>query len=158
MNEHLPPSADDATALATDEAKLHGMGDQVGAVMKSATTDVHVCGNGGVAKSFAVLNRLESLITPYRLNNSRMTGKELFLRLRDTPAVVHVLEDMERAAKDADAQGAGLVGRRQRARFRTSRSWKVTTAASLTSIRVSESHRCKLRLSQETQKNGSNHE
>ena len=41
----------------------------------------------------------------HEIYNSRMTAKGLFLAMKHSPDAVHVLEDMERLTKDADAQG-----------------------------------------------------
>jgi hypothetical protein len=54
---------------------------------------------------YTVIRHLESLDASHVLYNSRMTAKGLFLSLSHAPDAVHVLEDMERLTKDADAQG-----------------------------------------------------
>jgi hypothetical protein len=79
--------------------------DLVTAVAKGFKTGLFLYGSGGVGKSFTVLRHLESLQACFQLYNSRMTAKGLFLTLKHAPDALHVLEDMERITKDADAQG-----------------------------------------------------
>lgn len=105
MNDYVLLSAGDETALASLEKKLHILRDLVTAVAKGFKTGLFLYGNGGVGKSFTVLRHLKSLQAGYQLYNSRMTAKGLFLALKQAPDVIHVLEDMERITKDADAQG-----------------------------------------------------
>ena len=92
-------------ALASLEKKLQLLRDLVTAVVKGFKNGLFLYGSGGVGKSFTVLNHLQHLESCYQLYNSRMTGKGLFLTLKHAPDAIHVLEDMERLAKDADAQG-----------------------------------------------------
>lgn len=93
------------SALASLERRLHLVRDHVTAVGKGYKTGLYLYGTGGVGKSYTVLRHLERLEIPYRLYNSRMTAKALFLTLMNAPDAVHVLEDMERVTKDPDAQG-----------------------------------------------------
>jgi hypothetical protein len=51
------------------------------------------------------LGELQRLGADFKLFNSRMSGRGLFDALGEYPNAVHVLEDMERLTKDADAQG-----------------------------------------------------
>jgi hypothetical protein len=74
-------------------------------VVKGFKHGLFLYGSGGTGKSYTVLSHLESLDAAYRLYNARMTGKGLFLALQHSPDAIHVLEDMERLTKDADAQG-----------------------------------------------------
>src|SRR3954466_2901098 len=101
MSEKTPHQA----SLASLERKLHLVRDHVTAVGKGYKTGLYLYGSGGVGKSFTVLRHLERLEIPYRLYNSRMTAKALFLTLMNAPDAIHVLEDMERVTKDPDAQG-----------------------------------------------------
>src|SRR5262249_35209229 len=48
---------------------------------------------------------LHRLKKPYKLSNSRVTGKGLFELLRDAPDVVHVLEDVETLFSDKNSFG-----------------------------------------------------
>jgi hypothetical protein len=90
---------------ASLERKLQVVRDHSTAVAKGFKTGLFLHGTGGVGKSFTVLRQLETLETTHQLFNSRMTAKGLFRTLQRAPDVVHVLEDMERLTKDADAQG-----------------------------------------------------
>jgi hypothetical protein len=95
----------DIHPLTTLERKLQLVRDLTTAVAKGFKTGLYLYGQGGVGKSFTVLQHLKSLEAPVILYNARMTGKGLFLSLQHAPDAVHVLEDMERLTKDADAQG-----------------------------------------------------
>jgi hypothetical protein len=91
--------------LASLERKLALVRDRVGAVARGSHTGLFLYGTGGIGKSYTVLSHLKALDAPYKLFNSRMTGKGLFRALERCPDVVFVLEDMERLTKDPDAQG-----------------------------------------------------
>jgi hypothetical protein len=94
----------DSGALASLEQKLHLVRDLVKGVARGYKTGLYLYGHGGVGKSYTVLQCLQTLKIDYRLYNSRMTGKGLFLALERDPDAVHVLEDLERLAKDLHAQ------------------------------------------------------
>jgi hypothetical protein len=74
-------------------------------VVRQYKTGFYLYGNGGVGKSYTVLGHLKSLQANYKMYNSRMTARGLFLALARAPDAIHVMEDMERLAKDPDAQG-----------------------------------------------------
>jgi hypothetical protein len=106
MNETLLSSADDDRPPRESlERKFQILRDYVSAVAMGFKQGLFLYGNGGVGKSFTVLQHLKGLNASYQLYNSRMTGKGLFRSLQHAPDAVHVLEDMERLTKDADAQG-----------------------------------------------------
>lgn len=105
MSEPVPPASGDQAALASLERKLHLARDHTTAVFRGYKTGFYLYGAGGVGKSFTVLRHLHILDAPYKLFNSRMTAKGLYLALAAAPDVIHVLEDMERLTKDPDAQG-----------------------------------------------------
>jgi hypothetical protein len=93
------------TVLERLDAKLNVVRDHVTAVVRGYKTGLYLHGDGGIGKSYTVLQQLQSLDAPYRLNNSRMTAKGLFQQLETAPDEIHVLEDMERLTKDLDSQG-----------------------------------------------------
>jgi hypothetical protein len=95
----------DMHPLTTLERKLQLVRDLTTAVAKGFKTGLYLYRQGGVGKSFTVLHHLEFLEAPVILYNARMTGKGLFQSLQHAPDAIHVLEDMERLTKDADAQG-----------------------------------------------------
>jgi hypothetical protein len=97
--------AADPNALASLNAKLQLLRDRVTAVAAGLQTGLYLCGAGGTGKSHTVLRHLDGLGVPYKLFNSRMTGKGLFRALGNAPGAVHVLEDVERLTRDRDAQG-----------------------------------------------------
>jgi hypothetical protein len=105
MGEKMLNPAGDKAALASLEKKLHLVRDHVVALYRGYKYGFYLYGAGGVGKSFTVLRHLELLDAPYKLFNSRMTAKGLFLALAAAPDAIHVLEDMERLTKDPDAQG-----------------------------------------------------
>jgi len=105
MNDERLSMAGDQDALASLENKLHVIRDFVTSVAKRYKHGLFVYGGGGMGKSYTMLDQLQRLEVPYQLHNSRMTGKGLFLALKHAPDAIHVLEDMERLTKDADAQG-----------------------------------------------------
>jgi hypothetical protein len=74
-------------------------------------------GEGGTSKTYTIEETLKELGKPYKLTNSRVTGKGLFLLLHNFPDVVHVIEDAESMLEDQTAAGVmrsalwGQVGR-----------------------------------------------
>lgn len=105
MNDERLSTAGHKDALASLERKLQVIRDLVTGVAKGYKHGLFLYGGGGMGKSYTVLDQLRRLEVPYQLHNSRMTGKGLFLALKHAPDAIHVLEDMERVTKDADAQG-----------------------------------------------------
>jgi hypothetical protein len=105
MNDERLSMAGDPVALANLENKLQVIRDMVTGVAKGYKHGLFLYGGGGMGKSYAVVEQLRRLEAPYQLHNSRMTGKGLFLALKQAPDAIHLLEDMERLTKDADAQG-----------------------------------------------------
>lgn len=105
MINNAPPLALDQQALTTLENKHQLVRDLVTAVAKGYKSGLYLYGAGGMGKSYTVLRHLELLEVSYQLYNSRMTAKGLLQALKAAPDAIHVLEDMERLTKDADAQG-----------------------------------------------------
>src|SRR4051812_3906087 len=81
--------------LAQLEAKLQMVRDRVTTVAKGYATGLYLHGEGGVGKSYTVLQELERLRAKFVMFNSRMTGRGLFNKLEEFPNSIHVLEDME---------------------------------------------------------------
>lgn len=105
MPDNLPLVVPDPDALKSLENKQNLVRDLVTAVVEGFKTGLFLHGVGGMGKSFTVIDHLKSLDVSYRLFNSRMTARGLFLSLQRAPDVVHIFEDMERLTKDPDAQG-----------------------------------------------------
>jgi hypothetical protein len=105
MTDHVPFSDADKIHLATLETKFQVIRDHTTGVVKGFKPGFYLHGPGGVGKSFTVLRQLDYLQACYQLHNSRMTGKGLFQTLEHAPDATHVLEDMERLTRDANAQG-----------------------------------------------------
>jgi hypothetical protein len=95
----------DPAALENLKRKLQVIRDWVTGVARGVHSGLYVYGSGGIGKSHAVLEQFDQIEAAYKLFNSRMTAKGLFIALRDAPDAVHVLEDMERLTTDRDAQG-----------------------------------------------------
>lgn len=91
--------------LHTLNRKLILVGDLVVGVATGHKHGLYLHGDGGVGKSYTVLEKLEELGVKFILLNSRITAKGLFLALGKSPDAIFVLEDVERLTKDPDAQG-----------------------------------------------------
>jgi len=100
-----PAPSDDEQHLASYEAKLQLVRDYTKGVALGFSNGFFLFGNGGIAKSYTVLDELQRLSVDFKLFNSRMSGRGLFEALAEYPKAVHLLEDMERVVKDKDAQG-----------------------------------------------------
>ncbi len=105
MTNNQPLPAAHQAALDSFERKLQLLRDHVMAVIKEFKTGLFLYGPGGAGKSYTVLDLLKRQEASYKLFNSRMTAKGLFLALEQAPDAIHVLEDMERLTRDPDAQG-----------------------------------------------------
>lgn len=91
--------------LASVDAKFQLVRDQVASVAMGLSTGAYFYGPGGCGKSYAVLDELRRRDVPYKLYNSRMTGRGLFNSLERFPDAIHVLEDMEQLFRDTGARG-----------------------------------------------------
>jgi hypothetical protein len=100
----------DAAVLASLERKLQLVRDRVTAVATGNQTGLYLYGSGGLGKSYPVLQRLDQLEVPYRLFNSRMTGKGPFRALERAPDAIHVLEGMEPAHPGPGRAGCAPLG------------------------------------------------
>lgn len=105
MADYLLNRDGDQAARATHEKKQNVIRDRVMAIYRGYQNGFYLYGPGGVGKSYTVLSYLEFLDAPYKLFNTRMTAKGLFLALAAAPDAIHVVEDVERMMKDPDAQG-----------------------------------------------------
>ena len=83
MNNERSAMAGDQDALASLEKKLHVIRDWTTAVVLGFIHGFFLYGGGGIGKSYTVLNQLRTRGVRYVLHNSRMTGKGLFLALRN---------------------------------------------------------------------------
>ncbi|QDU20598.1 hypothetical protein [Urbifossiella limnaea] len=107
----------DAALLESLEHKQQLIRDRVQGVAEGYQTGFYLWGEGGTSKSYTVEQTLQQLGTPYKLTNSRLTGKGLFKLLRDFPDAVHVIEDAEAMFADKTTSGVlrsalwGQVGR-----------------------------------------------
>jgi len=95
----------DQKHVAALEQKLQVVRDFTGSVASGRTYGFFLWGKGGVGKSHTVIEELERLKVPYKLFNSRMTGRGLFNALEEFPDAVHLLEDMEPLFRDSGACG-----------------------------------------------------
>lgn len=104
-DQPVVPSAADGKYLASLEAKLQMVRDFTRSVAQGLTTGFYLHGPGGCGKSYSVLEELDRGRVPYKLFNSRMTGRGLYNALEAYPDGVHVLEDMEQLFRDGGARG-----------------------------------------------------
>jgi hypothetical protein len=74
-------------------------------VVERYSNGLYLWGDGGTSKSYTVEETLKQHGKPYKLSNSRVTGKGLFELLQQYPDVVHVLEDVETLLLDKNAHG-----------------------------------------------------
>lgn len=95
----------DERHLDTLNGKLQLVRDYTASVATGRTTGFYLYGPGGCGKSYAVLDELNRRQVPFRLFNSRMTGRGVYNALEDSPDAVHVLEDMEQLFRESGALG-----------------------------------------------------
>src|SRR5688572_18423884 len=98
-HEHLRNTAvalspEDAQHLARLRERLQLVRDRTGSVATGYATGLYLYGDGGVGKSYTMLDELKQRKANYVLMNSRMTGRGLFNALEKYPDAIHVLEDM----------------------------------------------------------------
>lgn len=98
-------SPQDKAHLETLNGKLQLVRDYTGSVASGRTTGFYLFGSGGAGKSHTVFEELERRKVPYRLYNSRMTGRGIYNALEDSPDAIHVLEDMEQLLRESGAVG-----------------------------------------------------
>jgi hypothetical protein len=68
-------------------------------------TGFYLYGEGGTSKSFTVQETLHESKCPYKLTNTFLTPKGLFTLLRDSPNIVHVIEDAEKLFTNDTSHG-----------------------------------------------------
>lgn len=95
----------DKQLLDSLEYKLQYIRDRVRGVAEGYSNGLYLHGEGGIGKSHTVEETLKLLKKPYKLSNSRITGKGLFDLLRDYPDVIHVIEDAETLFSDKNSFG-----------------------------------------------------
>jgi hypothetical protein len=98
-------SAADHKHLDLLNRKLQMVRDYTVSVATGRTTGAYIFGNGGCGKSFNIINELDRLQIPYKLFNSRMTGRGMFNALEAYPDAIHLFEDMEQMFRDSGARG-----------------------------------------------------
>lgn len=95
----------DERQLQNVDAKYQMVRDHVAAVAMALSTGMYLHGPGGCGKSFVIEDELRRRQVPYKLYNSRMTGRALFNALETHPDAIHLLEDMEQLFRDTGARG-----------------------------------------------------
>jgi hypothetical protein len=91
--------------LESLDSKLQLIRDRTQGVAEGYANGFFLWGEGGTSKSYTVEQTLRAMEKPYKLSNSRLTGRGLFDLLRDFPDVVHVLEDVETLFADKNSFG-----------------------------------------------------
>ena len=86
------------------EGKLQLVRDYTTSVATGRTGGFYLFGNGGCGKSYTVIQELDRLKVPYKLYNSRMTGRGLYNALEKFPDSIHLLEDMEQLFRESGAR------------------------------------------------------
>jgi hypothetical protein len=116
-------SENDAELLASLEQKLTLLRDRTRGVAERYTNGLFLWGEGGTSKSYTVEETLKSMGKAFKLSNSRITGKGLFVLLRENADAIHLLEDVETLFGDKTAFGvlrsalwgqSGADGRQER--------------------------------------------
>jgi hypothetical protein len=111
MNDH-------ERLLASLEHKLKFIRVRTTGVAEGWATGFYLFGEGGTSKSYTVEETLKDLGKPYKVSNSRITGKGLFELLRDFPDMTHLIEDAETLFADKKSFGvlrSALWGQESRA-------------------------------------------
>jgi len=103
--------------LESLDRRLQYIRDRVQGVAEGYSTGLYLWGGGGTSKSHTVQQTLKDLKKEFKLTNSRVTAKGLFLLLQEFPDCVHVIEDAETMLRDEATMGVlrsalwGQVGR-----------------------------------------------
>lgn len=95
----------DAELLASLEEKTQLLRDRTRGVAEGYANGLYAWGEGGTSKSYTVEQTLKDAGKPYKLSNSRVTGRGLFDLLKLHPDLVHVLEDAETLFADRNSFG-----------------------------------------------------
>ncbi len=95
----------DAEQLESLECKLQLIRDRVQGVAQGYYNGFFLWGEGGTSKSFTIEDTLNRLQVPYKVTNSRVTGKGLYDVLKAHPDTVHLIEDAETMSRDRNAHG-----------------------------------------------------
>src|SRR5262249_8210785 len=95
----------DAELLTNLEAKLELIRDRVRGVALGYSPGMLLTGEGGGGKTWNVVKTLEDLGAPFRLTNSRLSGRALYELLRDSPTATHVVDDCEGILLERNALG-----------------------------------------------------
>jgi hypothetical protein len=113
----LTLSPRDQKNLASLQQKFQMVRDFTRSVADGRTPGFYLWGKGGCGKSHNVIDELERLQVPYKLFNSRMTGRGLYNALEEFPDSIHLLEDMEQLFRESGARGvlrSALWGQRRK--------------------------------------------
>jgi hypothetical protein len=81
--------------LASLEVKYQAIRDRTTLCAEGFGNGAYIWGEGGIGKSFAVIERLRDLRKPYILHNTRLSSPAFFQTLEKHPKEVHVAEDIE---------------------------------------------------------------
>ena len=96
---------DQQEALNTYEAKVQQLRAYVAAVCGGLQTGLIVTGEGGIGKSFHVLEELQHRGVAFRHHQGRVTARGLFDQMALNPDQVHLIEDAESLFDDKNFTG-----------------------------------------------------
>lgn len=89
------------------EQKLQIIKDRVELAINGYVNGFYLWGEGGIGKSYTILQRLDALKTAYVLHNTRLSGRAFFDIIARHPSKVHVVEECENLF--TDRQGMNLL-------------------------------------------------
>lgn len=93
--------------METLEQKLQIIKDRVELAVNGYVNGFYLWGEGGIGKSFTILQKLEELKTLYVLHNTRISGRAFFDSISKNPEKIHVVEECENLF--TDKQGMNLL-------------------------------------------------
>lgn len=93
-------TAEDRAHLASLKDKNRAIRDRVTLCAEGFGNGVYIWGEGGIGKSFGVINTLTDLKKPFVLHNTRLSAPAFFQSLEKHPKDVHVVEDVENIFTD----------------------------------------------------------
>jgi hypothetical protein len=105
MNETLVATEGEDALLESLERKLQVIRDGVKGVVRGYHNGLYLWGEGGISKSYTVVEALKDCKRLFKVTSSRLTARGLFELLRDAPDITHVLEDVETLFSDKNASG-----------------------------------------------------